>query len=101
MELTELEREELIKKIAGRVVSLRLTPVAIVLLESSKPLSFAFNQLLVFFQPIVTSVINPLPYEKLVLLFEDRNNIELLIKEIEKREDEYDRERKNKKNISN
>ncbi|MEO0090415.1 MAG: hypothetical protein ABIK77_02575 [candidate division WOR-3 bacterium] len=101
MELTELEREELIKKIAERVVSLRLTPLAIVLLESSKPLSFAFNQLLVFFQPIVTSVINPVPYEKLVLLFEDRNNLELLIKEIEKREDEYDRERKNKKNISN
>lgn len=101
MELTNLEKEDLIKKIAERVVSLRLTPVAIVLLESSKPLSFAFNQLLVFFQPIVTSVINPVPYEKLVLLFEDRNNIELLIKEIEKREDEYDRERKNKKNISN
>lgn len=101
MELTELEREELIKKIADKVVSLRLTPVAIVLLESSKPLSFAFNQLLVFFQPIVTSIFSPVSYEKLILFFEDRNNIELLIKEIEKREDEYDRERKDKKNISN
>lgn len=101
MGLTELEREELIKKIAEKVVSLRLTPVAIVLLESTKPLSFAFNQLLVFFQPIVTSIINPLPYEKLVLLFEERDNIELLIKEIEKREEEYERERRNKKNISN
>ncbi len=100
MGLTDLEKEELIKKIAERVVSLRLTPVAIVLLESAKPLSFAFNQLLVFFQPIVTSVVNPLPYEKLVSLFEERDNIELLIKEIEKREDEYERERRNKKNIS-
>ncbi|MCS7249569.1 MAG: hypothetical protein N2323_00695 [candidate division WOR-3 bacterium] len=101
MGLTDLEKEELIRKIAERVVSLRLTPVAIVLLESTKPLSFAFNQLLVFFHPIVTSIFNPVPYEKLILFFEDRNNIELLIKEIEKREDEYDRERKNKKNISN
>jgi|UniRef100_A0A7V5Y032 hypothetical protein len=101
MELTIKEKEELIIKIAERVVSLRLTPIAIVLLESSKPLAFAFSQLLVFFQPIVTSIFNPVPYEKLVLLFEDRNNIELLIKEIEKREEEYDSKRKNKKNLSN
>ncbi|MBN2537244.1 hypothetical protein JXB37_03095, partial [candidate division WOR-3 bacterium] len=49
-------RDELFDKLAGRIVDLRLTPVAIVMLESGKPVSFVGSQLMVFLQPIITAV---------------------------------------------
>ncbi len=78
--------EELISKVAKRVVELRLTPVAIVLLESAKPLSFIGSQVLVFFQPIVTSFLPIASYEEFIKILEDRNNLEKLICEIENEE---------------
>ncbi len=79
--------EELISKVAKRVVELRLTPIAIVLLESSKPLSFLASQVLVFFQPIVTSILPLASYESFITLLENRDNLEKLIQSIEKEED--------------
>lgn len=81
-------RLEIITKIAQKTVDLRLTPVAIVLLESTKPLSFVGSQLMVFFQPIVTAIFPFRQYEEITALFEDRNNVELLIQTIEKLEEE-------------
>jgi hypothetical protein len=65
-----------------------LTPVAIVMLESSKPISFVGSQLMVFFQPIYSAVFPAQPYNEIATLLEDRANIELLIKEIEKVDEE-------------
>lgn len=88
---------ELRRLIARRVVELRLTPVAIILLESSKPLSFVGSQLMVFFQPIVTAVFPFRSYDELAALFENRDNVEALIREIEALEDErLDRKVKDK-----
>lgn len=81
-------RAEIITKIAQKTVDLRLTPIAIVLLESTKPLSFVGSQLMVFFQPIVTAVFPFHQYEEIAALFEDRNNVELLIQTIERLEEE-------------
>lgn len=81
-------RDEIFQKIAQKVVDLRLTPVAIVLLESSKPISFVGSQLMVFFQPIYAAVFPARPYNEIAVLLEDRANIELLIRTIEKLEDE-------------
>jgi hypothetical protein len=80
-------REEILTKIAQKVVDLRLTPVAIVMLESSKPLSFVGSQLMVFMQPIVTSVFPFHQYDEVAALLEDRANVEALIQKIEKLED--------------
>lgn len=80
--------EELIVKVAKRVVELRLTPIVIVLLESAKPLSFIGSQVLVFFQPIVTSIFPLNSYEEFIKILEDRNNLEKLIQSIEKEENE-------------
>ncbi len=77
-------RLEIINKIAQKTVDLRLTPMAIVLLESTKPLSFVGSQLMVFFQPIITAIFPFHQYEEIAALLEDRNNIELLIQTIEK-----------------
>lgn len=80
-------REEILTKIAQKVVDLRLTPVAVVMLESSKPLSFVGSQLMVFFQPIVTSLFPFRQYDEVAALLEERSNVESLIQKIEKLED--------------
>ena len=80
-------REEILTKIAQKVVDLRLTPVAVVMLESSKPLSFVGSQLMVFFQPIVTSLFPFRQYDEVAALLEERTNVEALIQKIEKLED--------------
>jgi len=80
-------REEVLAKIAQKVVDLRLTPVAIVMLESGKPLSFVGSQLMVFFQPIVTSLFPFHQYDEVAALLEERSNVESLIQKIEELED--------------
>lgn len=81
-------RTELLTGIAERTVRMRLTPVAIVMLEAAKPLSFVGSQLLVFFQPIVSAVLPFHSYDEVAALLEDRSNIEALIQIIEKLEEE-------------
>lgn len=87
-QVTNERRDIIFKKIAEKVVEMKLTPVAIVMLESSKPISFVGSQLMVFFQPIYASVFPAQPYNEIAALLEDRANIEILIKEIEKVEEE-------------
>jgi hypothetical protein len=80
-------REEILTKIAQKIVDMRLTPVAVVMLESSKPLSFVGSQMMVFFQPIVTSLFPFRQYDEVAALLEERANVEALIQKIEKLED--------------
>jgi hypothetical protein len=77
------EYGDLILKIARAVVERELTVPAIMMLESVKPLSFLGNQMLVFFNPIVTLVISSTEYQRFVRMTEDRENIEKLIVAIE------------------
>jgi hypothetical protein len=88
MEVSDVRRDEILHKIAEKVVDMKLTPVAIVMLESSRPLSFVGSQLMVFFQPIYSSIFPATPYNEIATLLEDRANIERLIREIEKTEEE-------------
>jgi len=90
-------RDEILGKIARKVVDLRLTPVAIVILESSKPLSFVGSQMMVFLQPVITAVFPFRQYDEVTALLEDRANVEALIQTIEKLEDDR-RDRKVKDN---
>jgi hypothetical protein len=80
-------RTAIFTKIAQKVVDLRLTPVAIVMLESGKPLTFVGSQLMVFFQPIVSALFPFQQYDEVAALLEDRSNVESLIQTIEKLED--------------
>lgn len=90
-------RTEILTRIARKVVDLKLTPVAVVMLESTKPLSFVGSQLMVFFQPIVTALFPFREYDEVTALLEDRANVEALIQTIERLEDER-RDRKVKDN---
>jgi len=81
-------KEEILGKLAQRVVDMRLTPLAIVALESGKPLSFVGSQLMVFFQPVFTSIFPFHQYDEVAALLEERPNLEALIQRIEQLEDE-------------
>ena len=81
-------RDELLDKMAKKIVDLKLTPVAVVMLESSKPVTFLGSQLMVFLQPIVTAVFPFRTYDEVTALLEDRANVELFIRRIEALEDE-------------
>lgn len=94
--ITPERRTEIITKIAQKTVDLRLTPIAIVILESAKPLSFLGSQLMVFFQPIITAIFPFYQYDEIALLLEDRANVELLIQTIELLEENRGRARNNK-----
>ncbi len=87
-EVSEERKKFLLNKIAQKVVDHRLSPVAIIFLESSKPLSFLGNQFLVFAQPFYRALFSFKEYEEITAMLEDRNNIEALILEIERLEEE-------------
>ncbi len=80
--------EELIDKIARMIVQRRLGVVAIVLLESVKPLTFLGSQLMVFMDPFVSAFFKPDDYRLFYEMIEDRKNIDKLIERIEKYENE-------------
>ncbi|OYD14468.1 hypothetical protein CH330_08645 [candidate division WOR-3 bacterium JGI_Cruoil_03_51_56] len=101
-EISEERREELFTKIAQKIVDMRLTPVAVVILESGKPISFVGSQLMVFLQPIFMAVFPFHQYDEIAALMEERPNVELLIEKIEQLEDERTHGKgKNHKNPGN
>lgn len=82
MQITE-EDKKLMEKLAGLVVSRRLTAMAVFFLESSKPLSFIGSQFLLFMQPFIQTFLNFKEYDRITALMEDKENVELLIQSIE------------------
>jgi hypothetical protein len=92
------EDQELIDKVAGKVVRMRMTVPAIFFLESSKPLAFLGSQLLIFFEPFIQTLFNIRQYQRFALLMEHHENWERLIRKMEDLEAEYTaREKQEKK----
>ncbi len=88
IDVSEERKRILINKFAQKIVDMRLAPIAIVMLESSKPLSFLASQTMVFFNPFFYAFFKYNEYDEISALLEDRNNIEALILEIERLENE-------------
>lgn len=97
-EVTEERKKFLIHKVAKKIVEMRMTPVAIVMLESAKPLSFLANQFMVFMQPFYRAFFTFREYEEFAAMLENRNNIEVLICEIERLEEEIHEQKRTNKN---
>jgi hypothetical protein len=97
-EVTEERKKFLINKIAQKVVDMRLSPVAIVFLESSKPLSFIGNQFMIFMQPFYRAFFSYREYEEIAAMLEERSNLETLICEIERLEEAWNEAKRAKKN---
>jgi hypothetical protein len=86
------EARDLYRRLARRVVRLGLGPVAILFVESSRPLNFIGSQLLHFFAPFVHAFGEFRDYALLARVLEDRRSVDLLLEAIEKEEDAREKE---------
>jgi hypothetical protein len=96
-DVTPERKKELFTKLVNKIVELRLTPVAIVTLESVKPLTFIGSQVMVFFQPIFMAVFPFKQYEELGALLEERSNVEDFIVMLEHAEDDFENQKRTAK----
>ena len=78
------EQEEVLHKVAKKVVQKRMTVPALMFIESVKPLNFIGSQLMVFFEPIVQTLFDFKSYTIFREAIEDRQNVEALMQLIEK-----------------
>ena len=95
-ELTEEEADEIIRKVAEKIHLYGMETVAILTLESVKPLAFIGGEMsrivLAPFLPALGQSVNELG-DKLITVFEDRENIEKLITLLEEMaRGDYDKE---------
>ena len=94
-ELPSERAEYLIDKLAQWVTNHRLETPAIMFLESVKPLSFIGSQMwLMYGVPMLGIVVDEHQTSEFGLLFENRENVEALIKRIEMLAREADEKRK-------
>ncbi len=93
-DIPEERQKELIDKIAKGIVERQMTVPAIVTLQSIKPISFLGSQFMIFAKPIVEMILPIASYQEVAIMFEDPDNVELLLRRIEELEDE--RKKKNK-----
>ena len=80
-------QEEIIDRLAVKVVEWQMSVPAVLFLESVKPLNYVGSQILVFFSPIVNTVFTVPDYNEFVALMEERGNVEVLLKRIEAKEE--------------
>ncbi|UCD17975.1 MAG: hypothetical protein JSV44_03460 [Candidatus Zixiibacteriota bacterium] len=78
------EENEVLEKVARKVVQWRMAVPAIIFLESVKPLNYIGSQVMVFFEPIVQSLFNFKYYDAFRAAMERRENVENLLQKIEK-----------------
>ena len=76
--------KNIITNLAENISCKGMSVPAIFFLESTKYLSFIGSQFLVFLGPIATCFINDSKYYNFTEVLEDRENVEYLIKEIER-----------------
>lgn len=97
-ELSPERAESLIEKLAQWIVNHRLETPAILFLESVKPLSFIGSQMwLMYGVPMLGIVVDEHSSSEFGLLFENRENVETLIRKIEILAREADKKRKEEK----
>ncbi len=90
----EPEERKMLEILAAWVVRRRMTLPAILFLETVKPLSYIGSQAVVFLTPALEILFDPVKIAAFISLLENRKNIELLLREIEERDNEYQKELK-------
>jgi hypothetical protein len=110
-ESPEITDQELLGRLANWIVTRRLTAPAILFLETHRPLSFVGSQAMVaaspivhFLEPFFRGLVGPgyehALYRRFANIIEDRANVERLIIEIERRNQdfrEHEREEKRRR----
>jgi len=78
------EQQEILDKIAKKVVLWKMSTPAILFLESVKPLNYIGSQMLVFFEPFVQTLFSWKEYDEFRKMMEERESVERLLQTIEK-----------------
>jgi hypothetical protein len=78
---------EAIDKVAKKIVDLGMEMPSVLFLEAHKPVTFFVNQFFIFIAPIVAPLFGGRT-EEVAKFFEDRDNIEKLIRRIEEKSEE-------------
>jgi len=84
-ELTD-KQQELLDKLADKIVRLRMSVPAILFLESVRPMNYVGSQVMVFFAPLVRGFFGLPEWDELRLVLEKRESIGYFLDLIEKRE---------------
>jgi len=82
------EQRAIIDRLADWTVRRGMTVPAILFLETVKPLSYVGSQVVVAFAPILEVLFDPVAITAFYTMMEDRKNMELLLREIERRDAE-------------
>jgi len=83
LDLAPEERDAILDRIAHEMVRRRLEAPAVLCLEAHRPLQFLLSQGLIVFTPILSMLFGAAPLEKLLLLMQERENLDRLIGRIE------------------
>jgi hypothetical protein len=83
------EDREILGRVAVWVVRRRMSAPAVLFLESVRPLGYLGSQALVFFQPIITNVLNEKDYRQFTAAIEKREAVNVLIDRITEAENDY------------
>jgi len=88
------EQRGIIDKLADWTVRRGMTVPAILFLETVKPLSYIGSQVVVAFAPVLEVLFDPCSITAFYTMMEDRKNVELLLREIERRDAEVVKKKK-------
>lgn len=77
------QQREVLARVADALHRRGLATIAIVTLESVKPLSFVTAQALVVLGPVIQALVNLRDYDVFCQALEDRANVEWLIRRLE------------------
>ena len=91
-----VSEKEVIAKIAKKIIDRGFVTPAVFFLELMKPLSLLSSHALVFFGPFITAFTRQDKYYRITELLEDPKNVEFLISEIERIDEENKSNNKSK-----
>ena len=77
------QQEEILTKIARKVVLWKMSLPAVLFLESVKPLNYIGSQMMAFFEPFVQTLFSWKDYDEFRKMMEERGTIERLLRRIE------------------
>ncbi|MCK4403784.1 MAG: hypothetical protein KAW02_01715 [candidate division Zixibacteria bacterium] len=81
-------QEEILTKIAQKVVYWKMSVPAILFLESVKPLNYVGSQMMAFFEPFVQAIVSWKDYDEVRNMMEERGTVERLLQRIEQLDSE-------------
>ena len=87
-------QEEILTKIAQKVVYWKMSVPAILFLESVKPLNYVGSQMMAFFEPFVQAIVSWKDYDEVRNMMEERGTVERLLQRIEQLDSEVQEKEK-------